>query len=209
MPARLVHLFLLVLLFLSFSLNVIQWKNARESYIVVAVPDGDSLDLADGRRIRLLGIDAPERGRCMAEEARSHLSLLVLKKRISLSDTVADDYGRILANVSVAGTRVNEEMVQRGLAKNRSAHSNPSYRVLTDTQEVAKSAKLGIWSDGCRGKTSSREDCTIKGNIRQGKKQYYLPDCPNYPDVIIDTAFGDAWFCSEGEAARFGFTPAC
>ncbi|MCL4360017.1 hypothetical protein M1555_02055 [Patescibacteria group bacterium] len=35
---------------------------------VVAVSDGDSPDLADGRRVRLLGLDAPERGRCMAEK---------------------------------------------------------------------------------------------------------------------------------------------
>lgn len=39
-----------------------RWQRTR----VVAVPDGDSLQLKDGRRIRLLGIDAPERGRCSA-----------------------------------------------------------------------------------------------------------------------------------------------
>lgn len=61
--------------------------------------DGDSFDLTAGRRIRLLGIDAPDKGRCLYEEARERLKELVLGKRVNLTDIVIDDYGRILANV--------------------------------------------------------------------------------------------------------------
>lgn len=77
--------------------------------------------------------------------------------------------------------------------------------MLKDATEVAKAAKLGIWSDECRGQTSGKEDCTIKGNVRAGKKQFYTPDCPTYEQVVVDTAFGDVWFCSQKEALAAGF----
>lgn len=204
--------------------------------IVVSVPDGDSLQLKDGRRIRLLGIDAPERGRCMAGEAREKLVELAQGKHVRLTSTVTDDYGRTLAIVTVEdigtwleylqwkflGSRPGLErgvypepdpLLQRallaaGLARNESGISNPYHQVLKDAERLAKSAKLGIWSDACRGKTSGKEDCTIKGNTRAGKKYYYTPDCASYDQVLVDTAFGDQWFCTEGEAGKAGFIPA-
>lgn len=155
-----------------------------------------------------VGIDSPEKGRCMAEEARAKLVELVQGKHVRLKEIVKDDFGRQLGMVFASDTLLQQELVGAGLARNRAATSNPYYRVLTDAQEVAKSNKLGIWSDACRGKTSGKEDCTIKGNTRAGKKQYYTTDCETYEQVIVDTAFGDFWFCSEGEAVTAGFTPA-
>jgi len=49
---------------------------------VIKVVDGDSIDLKDGRRIRLLGIDAPEKERCMYGEARESLRVKVQGKRV-------------------------------------------------------------------------------------------------------------------------------
>ncbi|MBI4066728.1 thermonuclease family protein [Candidatus Gottesmanbacteria bacterium] len=201
--------------------------------VVVSVPDGDSLDLADGRRVRLLGIDAPERGRCMADEARAKLIDLALGRHVRLKEIVKDDFGRQLGIVIVEDLPawlgyvrwsffpsvpwapldsfdplLNRVLVSAGLARNESTSGGSYNQVLKDAQETAKSGKLGIWSDLCRGQTSGNEDCTIKGNIRAGKKTFYLPDCPYYPDVLVDTAFGDEWFCTEKEAQSAGFTRA-
>lgn len=200
--------FLLILLFVSFIGNVWFAVERWQRNVVVSVPDGDSLQLKDGRRIRLLGIDAPERGRCMADQAREKLVELAQGKRVRLTSTVTDDYGRTLAMVIVKDWPLQRSLLAFGLARNRSSVSNPYHRVLKDATEVAKAAKLGIWSDACRGQTSPREDCTIKGNTRAGKKYYYTPDCPTYEQVGVDTSFGDAWFCSEGEAAKSGFAKA-
>lgn len=172
--------------------------------VVISVSDGDSLDLADGRRIRLLGIDSPEKGRCMADEARAKLVEVAQGKHVRLKDVVKDDFGRQLAIVIVDGEPLQETLVSRGLARNRAESSNPYYRVLTEAQEVAKSKKRGIWSDACRGK-EPLGDCAIKGNVRAGEKRYYPPSCAQYEQVIVDTSFGDVWFCSEGEASRAGF----
>lgn len=164
--------------------------------IIVSVPDGDSLQMKDGRRVRLLGINAPERGLCMADEARETLLTIALHKHVTLQNIATDDFGRQLAHVFAKGTNINEVMVSRGLARSSSG--------FTEAQSAAKEKRLGIWSDECR-KTSNQE-CAIKGNIKSGKKVYHLPDCDHYALTIIDTSYGDRWFCTEEEAVNEGFT---
>src|SRR3989344_7590476 len=112
-----VKFLLVVILATSLFGNIIQLRSNLERNRVVTVVDGDSFTTSDGRRIRLLGIDAPERSRCMHSEARLKLSSLVEGKRVTLSDVINDDYGRILANVWLDDTLVNEVMVREGFAR--------------------------------------------------------------------------------------------
>ncbi len=235
---RLIIIVLSFFLLTALTVNGVLIYQSLERTRVVSVPDGDSLQLSDGRRVRLLGIDAPERGRCMAGEARDQLVALALGKRVRLENLVTDDYGRTLANVIVVdwklpGTRPGLEaeskdvipakagiqssfsdpllqhaLLSAGLARNRSSSSNPYNQVLKDAQETAKSAKLGIWSDVCRSQMPQSDDCTIKGNTRAGEKYYYVHNCSQYSQVLIDRAYGDAWFCTEAEAKMAGFTKA-
>ncbi len=171
------------------------------------VVDGDSIDLSDRRRVRLLGIDAPEVGKCMFEEGRSRLGDLVKNKHVKLQDILHDDYGRILANVFVGKELVNKMMVEEGLAKFIYIKS-PYYEEMKEAQTSAKAKGLGIYSPLCRT-TQGQPDCLIKGNIRGGKdKIYHLSNCDNYDQVIVDEAFGDRWFCSEEEAQMEGFRKA-
>ncbi len=201
-------LFLAVGFCLAILGNILFAVHFWRQNIVVSVPDGDSLQLKDGRRIRLLGIDAPERGRCMADEARAKLAELAQGRHVRLKNIATDSYGRMLATVIVDGVPLQRELLAEGLARNRSSAGNPYHQVLKDAGEAAKSAKLGIWSDVCRGEKPVNDDCTIKGNTRAGEKYYYLPSCGQYDQVLVDRAFGDSWFCSELEAKKAGFTKA-
>lgn len=83
--------------------------------------------------------------------------------------------------------------------------------MLVDAERIAKAGKLGIWSDACRGHMPVSEDCTIKGNTRAGEKYYYLPDCRQYDQVLVNRAYGGVWFCSEAQAKSAGFilSPVC
>lgn len=195
--------------------------------VVVSVPDGDSIDLSDGRRVRLLGLDAPEKGLCMSQNAQVRLSELTLGYHVRLKDTVKDDYGRILANVivdqplttwldylnhrfiqrdNISGTAmVSRVLVEEGLARFSSVDSEYK-KLLSNAQTSAKEQKLGIWGPICRQDVPANSRCTVKGNIRAGLKAYYLPACRYYDQVIVDTSFGDTWFCSELEAKNAGFT---
>lgn len=194
---------LLILLLASLVLNAGFLIQSWRSHIVVSVPDGDSLQLRDGRRVRLLGLDAPEKGRCMSNQARELLSSVAKNKHVRLKDTVTDDYGRVLADVFVRGVSVNRQMLSSGFARS----TGGAYKAEAD---AAKAKKLGIYSAECRSDIPSG-DCTIKGNIREGKPVYYLPVCKYYDQVIVDESFGDAWFCTEKEARTAGFTnaPSC
>lgn len=209
------NIVLICSLFLNLLFLVQNYNRTR----VVAVPDGDSVQLSDGRRVRLLGIDAPERGRCLADDAWAKLKSLTLGKHVRLKDTVTDDYGRVLSIVIVEDVPtwisyltkktdplVNRVMLSSGLAKNTSS-APPDYApTLKKASEKAKASKLGIYSSACR--TEATGDCTIKGNVRAGEKIYHLAGCDNYTQVIVDEAFGDHWFCTENEAIAAGFSKA-
>jgi endonuclease YncB( thermonuclease family) len=86
--------------------------------LVESVTDGDTLRLANGEVVRLVGIDAPERGVCGYDEAAALLTRLTLGERVTLSSPVRDRdrYDRLLRYVDVAGKDAGGELIRRGLA---------------------------------------------------------------------------------------------
>ena len=223
---------IIIILFLSITFNIIFVIREWQRDVVVRVAYGETFTVADGRRVRLLGVDAPELGRCMSSEAKQRLSQLVLGKHIRMKDVAHDDYGRILAHVLADApfgkwveylyyrfikrapyknlVMVNRVMVEEGLGLYHNSGGQYT-KVLKSAMEIARTGKRGIYSDLCTQKESPKTHCEIKGNIRDGKKTYFFPFCGNYDEVIVSTSFGDAWFCSEKEANAAGFTksPTC
>jgi endonuclease YncB( thermonuclease family) len=88
------------------------------TYLVSSVIDGDTLDLANGERVRLVGIDTPEIGECGYEKARARLVALVGGARVSLgeSDEDRDQYGRLLRYVDAGPVDAGLKLLQGGLA---------------------------------------------------------------------------------------------
>jgi len=90
---------------------------------VERVIDGDTLVLEGGRRVRLLGIDAPERGRPGADAATARLRELVEGRRVRLefaaplAGRTEDRYGRLLARVLVGRADVGERLRREGHAR--------------------------------------------------------------------------------------------
>jgi len=65
-----------------------------------------------------------------------------------------------------------------------------------------------ISQDGCpTGCTFHRDGCNIKGNIAfdSGEKIYHIPGGEYYSDTIINTSYGERWFCTEAEAIANGW----
>lgn len=183
---------------------------------MIAVPDGDTLQLQDGRRVRLRSIDAPEKDRCMATEAQQRLEKAALNRHVRLKEPLTDSYGRILAIVIVEDlpgwlgymtksydALLNRVMITKGHARYFSSGSNYD-NLLSKESNIAKTLHLGIHSDACKS-LKPTDSCTIKGNLRSGKKTYYLPTCTTYKQVLVDTAYGDQWFCTEDEAKALEF----
>lgn len=88
------------------------------TWVVTEVIDGDTVDLGNGERVRLVGIDTPERGECGYEKAADALSALVLGRHVELvrSDEDRDQYARLLRYVDVDGLDAGLALLRRGLA---------------------------------------------------------------------------------------------
>jgi micrococcal nuclease len=123
--------------------------------LVVRIVDGDTLILAGGIKVRVLGIDAPEMEKdCrpadfLAHQAKAALAGLTLNKTISLSyDRLRyDHYGRLLAYLFLPDrTLVNAELVRQGLARVYFIAPNLRYqKVLLAAQQEAIEAQRGVW----------------------------------------------------------------
>lgn len=96
----------------------------NENIIYVSrIIDGDTFELSDNSTIRLLCIDAPEKGKTGYTEAGDFLSGMILDKEVRLEKdkTDRDEYGRLLryvyVNISGVELFVNQQLVQEGYAR--------------------------------------------------------------------------------------------
>jgi len=118
------------------------------SAIVSKVIDGDTIKLQNGERVRLLGINTPEKGQPYYEEATNRLKELIEGKTITLEKDIEDkdQYGRLLRHIYIDDTFVNLEMVREGYANVYVIHPNVKYSSkFENAEEEAKNAKRGIW----------------------------------------------------------------
>ena len=126
-----------------------------ELAVVKHVPDGDGLKLADERRVRYIGMDAPEvsdwdgHPEPFAVPAKELNQRLVLGKEVRLvadtSDT--DRYGRLLRYVYAGDTLVNAELVRAGLARALTVPPNTAKAELFERLErEAQQAGRGMWA---------------------------------------------------------------
>lgn len=89
---------------------------------VTRVIDGDTIELENKQKVRLLGVDTPERGQCGFQQAKKNMQDMVLAKRIILvSDgkQTTDKYGRLLRYVDLGDKDIGLEQIKDGLAKAR------------------------------------------------------------------------------------------
>ena len=194
---------------------------------VTRVIDGDTIEINDEHRVRLLGINAPDKGECYYEEAEDALQDLVLEKKIRLEKDISgtDAFGRLLRYVILPSNNelandilVNNYLIESGYAKASPKGANRKYSSLfSAAQEQAINNKEGMWAE-CLEEMPSEEvekmgdlpsdpNCVIKGNIsfHDYGKTYFTPDCPNYKQTKINFNKGEKYFCTEQEAINAGF----
>jgi endonuclease YncB( thermonuclease family) len=117
---------------------------------VVGVLDGDTIEvLHNGRaeRIRLSGIDCPEKGQAYGKRAKQAASELVFGKDVTLQTHGHDKYGRTLADVLLPdGTNVNHTLVKDGWCWWYRKYA-PGDTELEQLEKSAREAKKGLWAD--------------------------------------------------------------
>jgi micrococcal nuclease len=124
------------------------------SGIVASVTDGDTLRLADNRRVRLVQIDAPEReqGECYAERASTVLTRLApvgtsVTLRLDPALDAKDEHGRVLAYVSNGSRNLNLALVRMGAAAPyfRGGRRGELADELMAAAQQAREARRGLW----------------------------------------------------------------
>jgi micrococcal nuclease len=117
---------------------------------VKRVVDGDTIVLADGRRIRYLGINTPEYGEPFWQEAKDYNAGKVRGKSVMLEfgEVKEDKYGRTLAYVFVDGEMVNAQLLAAGWAHLFILEPIGYHDTFQKAQEEARSKGLGIWGPG-------------------------------------------------------------
>jgi endonuclease YncB( thermonuclease family) len=121
---------------------------------VVGVSDGDTVTVLDaGRRqhkIRLLGVDAPEKDQDFGERSKQSLSDLVYGKDVTVDYEKKDRYGRTLGKVMVGGRSANLEQVRAGLAWFYRHYADDVPKAdrtaLDEAEREARQSKRGLWS---------------------------------------------------------------
>lgn len=121
--------------------------------LVIGVSDGDTLTILDDQlrqhKIRLAGIDAPEKRQDFGTRAKQSLSELAYKQHVTVDTGKTDRYGRIVGKVMVDGDDVNLAQVRRGMAWHYKAYEReqiPADRqAYAAAENVARAAKTGLW----------------------------------------------------------------
>lgn len=148
-PFFILLLFLPVVL-LSCKSNSVK-KNNVISGKVIKVVDGDTITILDFQnrqtKIRLYGIDAPEKAQDFGNPSKEYLANLVAGKDIVVTVIDIDRYGRSVGKIN-DGKEIAEEMLKSGLAWLYTAYCKiPECRQWKELEVQAKTAKIGLWSN--------------------------------------------------------------
>lgn len=117
---------------------------------VVSVQDGDTLEvLRHGRavRVRLHGVDCPEKRQAFGAAAKNRTSELAFGQTVRVFPRDQDRYGRLVAEILLPdGRSLNQELVKAGLAWWYKRYA-PDDMALADLEHKAKAVRLGLWGE--------------------------------------------------------------
>lgn len=116
---------------------------------VVRIIDGDTLEVLHDRspvRVRLEGIDCPEKAQPFGTKARQFAAELAFNELVTVKDHGKDRYGRTLGEVVLPdGRSLNQELVRAGFAWWYRRYSKD--KTLEALEAAARAEKRGLWAD--------------------------------------------------------------
>ncbi|MDI1270484.1 MAG: thermonuclease family protein [Polaromonas sp.] len=152
---------------------------------VVGVADGDTVTVLDAtktqHKIRLSGIDAPEKAQPFGQSSKENLSRLVFGKHVLVDAGKFDRYGRTVGKVIVDGVDANLEQVRAGYAWHYKKYEREQpiddRGVYAQAEAGARAGRVGLWHErtqvapwdwrGCRRKQPGTEGVDCGTRFRQ------------------------------------------
>lgn len=118
---------------------------------VIRVLDGDTIEVLqvnnERTRIRLNGIDAPEKKQDFGQRSRQFLSRQLAQQFVTITGDETDRYGRLLGTVWLNGQDINLLQLQSGMAwayRYQGKASNSAYLAM---EKEARKQRKGLWTD--------------------------------------------------------------
>ena len=211
--------FVTVLLFTLFIIPAVSpaWQGK-----VVKVSDGDTIEVLHNgiaEKIRLYGIDCPEKKQDFGERAKEFTSDKVFSKIVEVDPVVKDRYGRTVGIVYQGSRRsLNEELVNNGYAWVYSQYCDSSQCIeWTKQEKEAKARKAGLWAMNSplppwnfrrnngtdtshRPTSDSKQNGVYHGNVSSGI--FHKPGCRGYNCINCN-----AIFSTRNKALAAGYRP--
>lgn len=134
--------------------STVAWS-ATLSGVVVGIADGDTVTVLDSakaqHKIRLAGIDAPEKHQPFGNASKELLSARIFNREVEVEYNKSDRYGRLVGKITVDGIDANLEQIKAGMAWHYKAYEKeqqPEDRLAyARAEEAARFQKIGIWRD--------------------------------------------------------------
>lgn len=151
---------------------------AGEPVSVADIYDGDTVKLSDGRKVRLIGLNAPETKKKnkpaepYSEQATEHLrqALKSNEVRLLLERDHKDHYGRWLGHLVIADQLVSEGLIKNGLAFHIAIPPNLKFSYCLKQAEVsARNLGKGLWKDNPTRKVASLKNKEAGFRLLEGK----------------------------------------
>lgn len=197
-------LFLLVLIFAVIPLF-------SESFTgkCVGVADGDTISvMRDGKalRIRLDGVDCPEKNQDFGSRAKQFTSM-VFSKEVEVQVKTIDKYGRTVGRVFIEGKDLSLEIIKAGMGWHYKQYNQE--QILSDAEQFAQGKKMGLWSMPNptppwefrhRGQASDLQQQTNSSSgtagaqvyITKSGKKYHSAGCSSLSRSMIQISLQDA-----------------
>jgi endonuclease YncB( thermonuclease family) len=173
---------------------------------VVGIADGDTITVLNSdsvpQKIRLAGIDSPEKGQAFGDRSRQNLSRLVHDQTVRIEWTKIDKYGRLVGKVLVGKQDVNLAQVSDGLAWHykyyEDEQSKQDRAAYASAELRAREQKLGLWRDAnpvppWEWRHGPAEPSTVasgEGPVRKSRNNIcHDPSMPNYLSVKEFTSY--------------------
>ena len=189
---------------------------------VVGISDGDTINVLHnnkGEKVRLYGIDTPEKHQDFGKKAKQFTSNMVFGKDVEVESVTKDRYDRTVGLVYINGQCLNEELVRAGFAWVYIQYCKKV--ICTDwgrIEAAAKANKIGLWSHSnpippwefrhgkSRGsrtdytKQAANQGLVYHGNVKS--KMFHAPECRYYNCKNCTAVFNN-----KEEAIRLGYSP--
>jgi hypothetical protein len=125
----------------------------KEYFFVARVIDGDTFEIESGHKVRMIGINTPEKNMKYYNEAKNFTKNLIENRSVEIESFGFDRYGRILGHVFIGSLHLNEEILKQGYGSLYYYEKDRYYDRLDAAEQRARMNGFGIW------KASSNKGC--------------------------------------------------